>query len=387
MARSSLFGRRIHLAGSIALDPTIATLDEVARARDVITALVKQLLRAGATFVIPVDAEKRRDDGQPICFDWLIWETIDQHITTRPEGAPQPLVVAVKHNKNSEQIPTRFADLWNRWRSSSLLQIENAAHWNMNSKRMELQARHGDILITLGGGEGALFLANLYHDAGKPVVPLNLKLTAPNTGSLRLFEFGLTGHNAKHLFQVEGQTPPHGWLNRIEMPSNKSTADAISDLLCLLESLAPPRAFVIRLLNPKHQDFPAVEDFFKTVVQPVLEGELGYRLIVVDGEQRFDHARIDEEIFAKLHRSRAVIADITGARPNCFIELGYALGRGLPTMLLAKEGTEHPFDIHSLSAHHWTAAGTVEDRRRAFRVHWEAIQTRPPLVPTEPLIP
>jgi len=35
----------------------------------------------------------------------------------------------------------------------------------MNSKRMEAQARWGDILIPVGGSEGALFLANLYHDA------------------------------------------------------------------------------------------------------------------------------------------------------------------------------------------------------------------------------
>jgi hypothetical protein len=37
---------------------------------------------------------------------------------------------------------------------------------------MEAQACYGDILIALGGGEGegVLFLANLYHDAGKPVI-------------------------------------------------------------------------------------------------------------------------------------------------------------------------------------------------------------------------
>ncbi len=41
--------------------------------------------------------------------------------------------------------------------ASDLVQIENAAHWNMNSKRMEAQARWGDILIALGGAEGVLF--------------------------------------------------------------------------------------------------------------------------------------------------------------------------------------------------------------------------------------
>ena len=387
MARSSLFGRRIHITGSIAADASVATTEEVARAREVVEVLVKDLLRKGASFVIPVDAEKTRSDGLPICFDWLIWDTIQKNLHTRPEGAPNPLVVAVKHHKNEDQIPDQFAGVWGALRGSALVQIESAAHWNMNSKRMEAQARHGDILIALGGGEGVLFLANLYHDAGKPVIPLNLKLGPANTGALRLFEYGLTGSNAQRLFQTEGGTSAHSWLNRIEIPARKGVADGVRDLLDLLEALVPPKAFVVRLLNPTHADYNDVQEFFDTVVQPVMEGELGYKLTVVDGNQAYDHARIDQEIFTKLHRSRVVLADITGLRPNCFLELGYALGRGLPTMVLAKAGTEHPFDIYSLSGHHWKTTGSAEDRRREFRTHWNAIKSRPPLVPTGPLIP
>ncbi|MEA9747044.1 hypothetical protein VDF76_08380 [Xanthomonas campestris pv. raphani] len=387
MARSSLFGRRIHITGSIAADASVATTEEVARAREVLEVLVKDLLRKGASFVVPVDAEKTRSDGLPVCFDWLIWDTIQKNLHTRPEGAPNPLVVAVKHHKNEDQIPDQFAGVWGALRGSALVQIESAAHWNMNSKRMEAQARHGDILIALGGGEGVLFLANLYHDAGKPVIPLNLKLGPPNTGAIRLFEYGLTGSNAQRLFQTEGGTSAHSWLNRIEIPARKGVADGVRDLLDLLEALVPPKAFVVRLLNPTHADYNDVQEFFDTVVQPVMEGELGYKLTVVDGNQAYDHARIDQEIFTKLHRSRVVLADITGLRPNCFLELGYALGRGLPTMVLAKAGTEHPFDIYSLSGHHWKTTGNAEDRRREFRTHWNAIKSRPPLVPTEPLIP
>ncbi len=387
MARSLLFGRRIHITGSIAVDASAATTQEVARAREVVEVLVKDLLRKGASFVIPVDAEKTRPDGVPICFDWLIWDTIQKNLHTRPEGAPNPLVVAVKHHKNEDQIPDQFAGVWGALRGSALIQIESAAHWNMNSKRMEAQARHGDILIALGGGEGVLFLANLYHDAGKPVIPLNLKLGPANTGALRLFEYGLTGSNAQRLFQTEGGTSAHSWLNRIEMPARKDVTDSVRDLSDLLEALVPPKAFVVRLLNPTHADYNDVQDFFDTVVQPVMEGELGYKLTVVDGNQAYDHARIDQEIFTKLHRSRVVLADITGLRPNCFLELGYALGRGLTTMVLAKAGTEHPFDIYSLSGHHWKTTGSAEDRRREFRTHWNAIKNRPPLVPTEPLIP
>ena len=172
MAKSPLFGRRIHIAGSVPDDATIAPTSEVQQARELVADLVKELVRRGATFVVPVDAEKvRAVDGQPICFDWLVWKTIQANLVHRPANAPNPLAVAVQHHKNEEQIPKEFEGLWDDLRNSDLVQIESAAHWNMASKRMEAQARSGDILVALGGGEGVLFLANLYHDAGKPVVP------------------------------------------------------------------------------------------------------------------------------------------------------------------------------------------------------------------------
>jgi hypothetical protein len=387
MPRSPLFGRRIHISGSISADAAIASAAEVNQAREFLAMLVKELLGKGATFVIPVDAEKTRQvDNLPICFDWLIWETIEKNMSRRPAGALDPLAIAVQHHKNEEQIPPEFEMLWNNLRSSDRVKIENASHWNMASKRMEAQARWGEILIGIGGGEGVLFLANLYHDAGKPVIPLNLKLCAQDTGALRLFNFGLTSTHTNRLFQTNPPTDAHGWINRINFV-RKDNSQRVSDAIGLLESLQSPKAFAVRLLDSKHEDFADVQNYFDTVVQPVVEGELGFKLVVIDGKQALEFNRIDQEIFAKLHRSSVVIADITGQRPNCFLELGYAFGRGLPTMLLGKEGVKHPFDISSVSGHHWKTTGSVDDRRREFRDHWAAIRSRPPLVPMEPLIP
>ena len=38
-------------------------------------------------------------------------------------------------------MPAHFHALLDALRSSDLVKIENAAHWNMGSKRMEVQAR------------------------------------------------------------------------------------------------------------------------------------------------------------------------------------------------------------------------------------------------------
>lgn len=386
MTKSPLFGRRIHIAGSIDEDLSGASTDDVRQTRELVEGIVRELLRRGASFVIPVDAENlRAADQMPICFDWLAWKTIGANLHLRPGGAPNPLAIAVEHHKTEEQIPEEYAGLWDNLRGSDLIQIENAAYWNMASKRMEVQARWGDILIALGGTEGVLFLANLYHEAGKPVVPLNAPISLPETGARRLFSLGLSSTQAQRLFRSVEQTP-HTWINRINFTTRTLVPERIDRVLDLLENLARPRAFVVRLLNPDIPEFRDVEEYFTTVVQPIVDGELGYEMTVVDGHQLYEHPRIDQEIFTKLHRSRVVLADITGMRPNCFLELGYALGRGLPTMLMGKEGVQHPFDLTTFAGLRWKANASTEERRREFREHWQAIRNRPPLVSTEPLI-
>lgn len=387
MAKSYLFGRRIHISGSVVNDLAIAPTGDVEGARELIAILVKELVRRGANFVIPVDAEPtRKVDGLPVCFDWLVWKTVKENLIHRPQNAPGPFVVAVQHHKTQEQIPEEYHDLWDELRASQLVKIESAAYWNMNCKRMEAQARFGDVLIALGGDEGVLYLANLYHDAGKQIVPLNLPLCAETKGARKLYAFGLASAQTRRLFQIADDGDAHDWINRIGFPKRQTNADRVSALIDLLEALERPKAFAVRLLNSEHEDYASVQDFFDVVAKPVLEDELGFRLIVIDGRQAYDHARIDQEIFAKLHRSQVVIADITGSRPNCFLELGYSLGRGLPTLVTAREGASVPFDITTFAGHYWKPSGHAEDRRRAFRDHWNAVRNRPMLVPAEPLI-
>ena len=93
------------------------------------------------------------------------------------------------------------------------------------------------------------------------------------------------------------------WINKINFTARQPVSAQIAAVSNCWRRLEKPRAFAVRLLNPEHAEYADVEAFFDTVVQPVVEGELGYRLIVVDGKQPLTHARIDQEIFAKLHRS------------------------------------------------------------------------------------
>jgi hypothetical protein len=45
--------------------------------------------------------------------------------------------------------------------------------------------------------------------------------------------------------------------------------------------------------------------------------------------------------------ARVVVADLTGENPNVYLEVGYAWGVGVPTVLVCRAGTQLKFDIYT----------------------------------------
>lgn len=80
----------------------------------------------------------------------------------------------------------------------------------------------------------------------------------------------------------------------------------------------------------------------------------GIRQAVVAND--FLCARIDHEIFSgsifdqikkKIDDAEVVIADLSGANANVYLELGYALGKGIPTIQLVRDVKELKFDVQA----------------------------------------
>ena len=387
-----LLGRRIHIAGAISKDASVAKTEDVKRAREFVECLVLELLKAGATFVIPVDANPTRPgDNLPICFDWLVQESIVRNFLSRPHEVTTlgniPLIVAIQHHKTEEQIPSDYADQWDQLRVSDQVYVESANQWNMNSKRLEMQAAHGDILITLGGDEGVLYLANLYHDAGKPVVPLNFPITGEHKGSRHLFNLALTPQYSVRFFRTEDGTPAHGHINRIHFSSRHDTTARVNATMQLLAALERPTVFGVRLLNAANAKFKQVDDYFEGVVRPVVDEFLRSKLVIVDGKVSSEESVINLEIFTKLHRSNVVIADMTAERPNNFIEMGYALGRGHKVMVTAQTGTPLPFDTQPVPTLFWKQSATIATKKEELIKYLQANANRRRIVEPDPLVP
>jgi hypothetical protein len=52
-------------------------------------------------------------------------------------------------------------------------------------------------------------------------------------------------------------------------------------------------------------------------------------------------------IKSRIETASLVIADLTGANANVYLEVGYAWGKDLPTLLLIRKGAELKFDVQS----------------------------------------
>jgi hypothetical protein len=97
-----------------------------------------------------------------------------------------------------------------------------------------------------------------------------------------------------------------------------------------------PRAFVAMPFAAEMEDV-----FYYGIQSPVRQ--LGYICERVD--QEAFTGDILEQVKMRIQNAEIVIADLTGANANVYLEVGYAWGKGRPTVLLANKKDELRFDV------------------------------------------
>lgn len=382
-----LFGRRIQIAGSASgkTEPAL-----IRYGHELVFNLVKDLMARGGGIMVGIGREPRADGAVPdapsLLFDWTALESalecLKQGFRAWPTEFGLPIVVT-SSEKSVSEIPDNRRPLYEELLRSGLLHVESIMPGSRAAAFLrQRQAVFGDALVILGGGTGVEHSANLYLSRRKPVVPLDLALGASRDdgtgGAMRLAKEAKTEPSRFFQFSPAFANTEGAALAEIATRNGAATAtDVASRTVSLLTKIAAPAAFYVRLLNPAHRKFKLVESFFRDVVDPVVD-EARMRRIEI-GTDRSDYAFINVGIFENLHFSSVAIVDVTGERPNCFIELGYAL-RGNRVLVTAEEGTKLPFDQEMIPCHFWKPADPVAERKRALVEFWEKNINRPPIV-------
>jgi hypothetical protein len=297
-----------------------------------------------------------------------------------------PIVVATSEKAEAE-IPENRRGVYETLLKSGHLQVESIMPGSRAAVFLrQRQTTFGDALVILGGGTGVEHSARLYLQRRKPVVPLDLPLGGSRSdgtgGALRLSKEARSEPARFFRFDPAFVNTEGAALAGIATRSGIVLAEEIAGKIAeLLSKIAPPTAFYVRLLNKVHPKFDAVESFFRDVVDPVVQ-DAGMSRVEI-GTDKSEHAFMNVAIFESLHFSSMAIVDVTGERPNCFIELGYALGTQNRVLVTAEEGTNLPFDQQMIPCHSWKPADPIADRKKALIDFWEKNINRPPVVKAE----
>ncbi|MFB3921988.1 MAG: hypothetical protein ACE145_09710 [Terriglobia bacterium] len=381
------FGRYIHLAGSAS---RLRDASLIRYAHSLMRRITTEILRNGGGLVLSAGKEPVQADdihgSAAIVFDWTILEAADSVASQAklpwPHTRP-PIVVAISE-KAEKEIPNHRRALWEKMVDSGLVRVEYIQPGARSGAMLrERQAQFGSALICIGGGTGVEHLSDLYQARHKPVIPLDLPIGASREdgtgGSERMSREARAYPPAFLRLHPEKSEAGASLLAATGTQNGTAEIGTVSSaVMRLLMAIDLPNAFYVRLLNKQAEDFLVVERFFRQVVDTTVQ-KMGYRKLEM-GSDRAEHAFINVEIFERLHYSDLAVVDVTTLRPNCLIELGYALGRGVPVIVTAKEGTTLPFDQNAIPCFYWNSGTDAETNRRLFFDFVEKNIGRPPLV-------
>lgn len=129
-----------------------------------------------------------------------------------------------------------------------------------------------------------------------------------------------------------------------------------------------PRAFVAM------QYSEPFDTFFSGVIKPQAENA-GFQAVRID--EKDGPGIIFQDMQREIEQAGIVIAEISPANTNVFYELGCAHALGKPTILLARRGSDLPFDVRSYRVVFYNdTIGGKPEVERSLRKHLESISNQ-----------
>ncbi len=211
--------------------------------------------------------------------------------------------------------------------------------------------QEADAVIIVGGWEGTHYAASWSRLAGKPLIPV----ASFGGAAADIYRDELAMFERRYGARI----PPEEYhlLNRILADESDAAMEAhAAEVLGLAErTILSSDVFVVMPFEDKGH----LRDAYKTF-QRVCERK---KFTAMRVDNHLDgNARIVPAIFAKIRHSAFVIAELSGARPNVFYELGFARALGKAVIHTAYKGTELPFDVFDVPTHFWDSQSELEEK-------------------------
>jgi hypothetical protein len=204
--------------------------------------------------------------------------------------------------------------------------------WNPAEERWSMPEpiQACDVAIIMGGGDKTLRAAHLCRLAKKPIVPI----TVLKGAAIEVFETELSRFSEVY----EGRVSRDQYClldtqNPVDVTLFMNEAIQIASRLAMGNS-----AFIVMAFREESEDtFSAIKDVCD---------ELGFKWSRTDQDPTTN--RIYQRIVNGIQRATLVVVDVSIPTLNVYYELGYAEALGKPIIVIAKEGTELPFDTRDI---------------------------------------
>ena len=205
--------------------------------------------------------------------------------------------------------------------------------------------RDADAVVLIGGFRGTFRAANWARIERKPLLPIAIFGGAAKDICL---------HEAKRVMTLYPGNVTQSEYEAVLKSLSRDWELRAADTVDLAERLATSRdVFVIM----SFKKLPEYKDVRRSIENACRQH--GFVARRVDDENNL--RRIVPEIVHGIRSCAFVIADVTEERPNVYWELGLATGMDKDVLVVAKKGTQPPFDINDVPVIFWESFSDFEE--------------------------
>lgn len=203
---------------------------------------------------------------------------------------------------------------------------------------------YADAVVLLGGFRGTYRAANWARIEHKPILALSLFGGAAKEVCLeeaKRIDGAFGGGVSKQDYELVLKSLSTDWPSLAAQTVN------------LAERMATSReVFVVMSFTAS----PQYKDLYVAISKACEKfGYLGRRV-----DESNDHKRIVPEIVRGIRQAAFVIADVTEEKANVYWELGLANGMDKHIIMVAKKGTQLPFDVNDVPVLFWESFAEFE---------------------------
>ncbi len=216
------------------------------------------------------------------------------------------------------------------------------------------------------------------------IIPLLNKQVLPvsRRGAKSLFNFGSVSYmtilksKGKIKRSGKGKVPPE-LKNSDYIDEHNATSEFVQEVKLISSSSHSKSILEKSLHTPLKQIFvimtfgdEILDSAYEGVIKPVGE-EFGFYVLRVDEIQ--DGGNISQQILENISNSELVLAELSGERPNCYYEAGFAHALGKEIIFSIKEGNDIHFDLAGYRFITWNTEATL---RRKLRERLESYTSK-----------